>query len=157
MTRRLWRRRTILTGAVVVALSVGIVFASIPFLPYTPPPHSSITTTKSYEISGGNQSRPGFSALTVSGISSGQTFWVGVTVTKGAASFCVLSSLSYQDWVSAYDLPGSALDRLTGCILGPTQQVYQDILKFQPPYSGTWAVLALNSNPAGITVDFGPA
>ena len=157
MARRLWTRRTILIGVVVIALTVGIVFPSIPFLPYSPPPHFSITTTRSYEISGGNQSRPGFSALTISGISSGQAFWVGVTATKGTASFCVLSSLSYQDWVSAYDQPGSALDRLTGCILGPTQQVYQDILKFQLPYSGTWAVLALNSNPGGITVDFGPA
>jgi len=124
MARRLWTRRTILIGVVVIALTVGIVFPSIPFLPYSPPPHFSITTTRSYEISGGNQSRPGFSALTISGISSGQAFWVGVTATKGTASFCVLSSLSYQDWVSAYDQPGSALDRLTGCILGPTQQVY---------------------------------
>src|SRR5207249_6328461 len=157
MARRLWTRRTILIGVVVIALTVGIVFPSIPFLPYSPPPHFSITTTRSYEISGGNQSRPGFSALTISGISSGQAFWVGVTVTNGPASFCVLSSLSYQDWVSAYNQPGSALDRLTGCILGPTQQVYQNTLKFQVPYSGTWVIMALNSNPQGITVDFGPA
>ncbi len=156
MARRFWRRRTILIGAVVVALSIGIVFSSIPFLPYTPPPHSSITTARSYEVGGGNQSRPGFNALTISGISNGQAFWVGVTVTNGTASFCVLSSLSYQYWVSAYYQPGPALDRLAGCVLGPTQQVYQDTLKFQPPYSGTWAIMALNTSPTGITVNFGP-
>ncbi|TMI37746.1 hypothetical protein E6H26_02455 [Candidatus Bathyarchaeota archaeon] len=157
MARRFWKRRTILFGAVVVALSIGVVFTSVPFLPNTPPPHSSITTMRSYDIRGGNQSRPGYDTLTVSGISSSQAFWVGVTVMNGPASFCVLSSLSYQDWVSAYNQPGSALDRLTGCILGPTQQVYQNTLKFQVPYSGTWVIMALNSNPQGITVDFGPA
>src|SRR5205809_894900 len=153
MARRFWKLRTILFGAVVVALSIGVVLTSVPFLPNTPPPHSSITTMRSYDIRGGNQSRPGYDTLTVSGISSSQAFWVGVTVTNGPASFCVLSSLPYQDCVSAYNQPGSALDRLSSCILGPTQPAYHDTLKSQVTSSGTCVTISARIAPQPIAVD----
>jgi hypothetical protein len=153
-----WKRRNLLIGLAIVALSIGIVFASIPFLPSPPIPHSSIGSTSTTGVKGGSQYRPGFYALKISGLSANQNFWVGVKVTNGTASFCVMPYQPYYNWVQSYNTSSYSPLTQTSCTgLGPTPQETQDTLKFAPSSSGTWVVVALNVSSTPITVDFLPA
>ena len=151
MSKRFFRRRTVLIGAAIVALSIGIVFASIPFLPATPVPHNSITTPSSIMVGAGTPSRPMFNKTILPPLAANQNFWLGVEVTGGSSSFCVINSQSYNNWVNAYY---SSYYPISGCLLGPTPQESQDTLKFVPPGSGPWVVVALNSDSSPVTVSF---
>src|SRR5436853_3989474 len=93
MARRFLRRRTIVIAAIIVALSVGIVFASIPYLPH--PPARTIQTPVTHTIRGGSEMYPGVYSLTLRGVSSTDNFAIGVNVTNGMASFCVMSDYSF--------------------------------------------------------------
>jgi len=157
MPRRFLKRRTLVIAAITVALSIGIVFASVAYLPHSIAPHGSIRGPLSHSVSGGNQTHPGFFALSLPGISNGESFALGVTVTGGIASFCVLQELTYQNWVSSYSTtpnPGNTFPA-SACIL--QEQTTQSILSFLPTSSGTWDVAALNTSPQNVTVTFSPA
>ncbi len=150
MARR-WKRRSILIGAIIVALSVGIVFASLPYLQAPTPPHGSVASTLSHTVGPGSQSQPGFFGLQIPDVTASESFYVNVTITGGTASFCVLDYQQYANWISA-----GASNAPSDCTLGPTGQISQDILKFSLT-PGTWVVVALNSGASEITVYFSPA
>ena len=157
MAGKFLRLRTLIIAAAIVALSVGIVFASVPYLPHSIAPHGSIRVPVSHSVSRGNQTYPGFFALSLPGISNSESFALGVTVTGGIASFCVLQELTYQNWVSSYSTvsnPGNTFPA-SACIL--REQTTQSVLSFLPTTSGTWDVAALNTSLQPITVLFSPA
>ena len=156
MSRRPWRRRSIITGAVIVALSVGIVFASLPYLQPPMTAHASISSTLSHLVDPGSSSHVGFYGLKLPNITNSETFYVGVNVINGTASFCVLAYQPYFNWAIAYNTPQSYSFPSGSCIFGPTQQISQDTLKFAIT-PGTWVVAALNTGPLQLTVSFSPA
>src|SRR5438552_16546355 len=83
---RVWRRRGFIIGAAIVVISIGIVFASIPFLPRT---HVSIISSASHSVHGGSQTYPGLYALTIPGVLNNQNLAVGAVVINATANFCV--------------------------------------------------------------------
>src|SRR5437667_9702146 len=88
---RVWRRRGFIIGAAIVVISIGIVFASIPFLPRT---HVSITSSASHSVHGGSQSYPRLYALKIPGVLNNQNLAVVVVVINGTANFCVVEDYS---------------------------------------------------------------
>ena len=150
MSRRSWRRRTLIIGVAIVALSVGIVFASIPYLPHS---HNSITISQSYVVTAGNPTNPGFHALLLSGISSGENFAVGVAANE-TVTFCVIQDSAYENWAGSPN-PSWAAFPWNDCIL--QEQTAQSTLSFTATSQGTWDVAALNTNPRSVTVEFSPA
>jgi hypothetical protein len=156
MTRRNWRRRSIIIGAVIVALSVGIVFASLPYLQPPTTPHASIGSTLSHVVDPGSSSHVGFYGLKLPNITNSEGFYVGVNVFNGTASFCVIDYQTYENWAFSYKAPQWPAFPSGSCIFGPTQETSQDTLKFSLT-PGTWVVAALNSGPNQLTVSFSPA
>ena len=156
MARR-WRRRTIVIGAVIVALSIGIVFASLPYLQPPNTAHGSITGTLSHAVGPADSSgHVGFYGLKLPNITTTESFFVGVNVTNGSASFCVLQYQQYENWAFAYNAPQWPTFPSGNCIFGPTQQISQDTLKFSLT-PGTWVVAALNNSPSMLTISFSAA
>lgn len=152
MARRFPRRRTLIIGAVIVALSVGIVFASIPYLPHPPP--RTIQTPVTHSIRGGSQQYPGVYSLTLRGVSSSDNFAIGVSVSNGMATFCVMPESNFINWTfnnSSGGIPFS----FDSCILNV--QTAQTTLRFTPTSQGNWDVVAVNTDPQTITVDYTPA
>jgi hypothetical protein len=150
MARRFLRRRTLVIGAIIVVLSVGIVFASIPYLPH---PHNSIVVPQSYTVAGGSQTYPGFHALSLPGISNGENFAVGVTANE-TTSFCVIQDSPYESWAQGGS-PTWATFPWSDCIL--QELTAQGTLSFTANSSGAWDVATLNTNPTAVTVGFFPA
>jgi len=136
-------------AAIIVALSLGIVVASIPYIPR---PHGSLQAPETHDIRGGTETYPGVFALTLQGISAGASFVIGVTVTNGSATFCVIDQFAYLTW--AFNNQTMAYP-YSSCIL--RQDTSQDTLTFSPPTTGNWNVVAINTSPSGITVRFYPA
>ena len=153
MARRFLRRRTIVIPAIIVALSVGIVFASIPYLPHPPP--RTIQTPVTHSIRGGTQKNPGVYSLTLRGVSSSDNFAIGVNVTNGIASFCVMPETNFITWTVNNSTPGGFPFPFDSCILNV--QTAQTTLRFTPTSQGNWDVVAVNTNPQMITVDYTPA
>jgi hypothetical protein len=152
MARKFLRRRNLVFGAIIVALSVGIVFASIPYLPHPPP--RTIQTSVTHSIRGGSQKYPGVYSLTLRGVSSTDNFAIGVNVTNGMASFCVMPESNFISWTfnnSSGGIPFS----FDSCILNVLTA--QTTLRFTPTSQGNWDVVAVNTNPQTITVDYTPA
>ena len=115
MARRFPRRRTLIIGAVIVALSFGIVFASIPYLPHPPP--RTIQTPVTHDIRGGTQRNPGVYSLTLRGVSSSDNFAIGVSVTNGMASFCVMPETNFITWTfNNQSTPGGIPFSFDSCI-----------------------------------------
>jgi hypothetical protein len=153
MTRKFPKRRTIIIGAVIVALSVGIVFASIPYLPHPPP--RTIQTPVTHDIRGGTPNNPGVYSLTLRDVASTDNFAIGVRVTNGIATFCVMPESSFLNWVSANSTGGGIAFSFDSCILNV--QTVQTTLRFTPTSQGNWDVVAVNTNSKSITVDYTPA
>jgi len=154
MARRFPRRRTLIIGAVIVALSVGIVFASIPYLPHPPP--RTIQTPVTHDIRGGTQKNPGIYSLTLRGVSSNDNFAIGVSVTNGMASFCVMPETNFITWTfNNQSTVGGIPFSFDSCILN--LQTAQTTLRFTPTSQGNWDVVAVNTNSLMITVDYTPA
>lgn len=151
MARRFWGRRSLVVVAAIVALSIGIVFASIPHSPHPP---ASITSPQSFTVNPGNSTYPGFHALLLPTVSNGESLAIGVTVTGGAANFCVIPDLPYEGWAFS-SRPAWATFPWNHCIL--QQQTAQGILTFTANSTGTWDVVSLNTNPTSIGVQFSPA
>jgi len=146
-------------AAITVALSIGIVFASIPYLPHPPGPHGTIQTPISRLVNSGNVTHPGYFALLLPGVSNNESFAVGVTVVGGTASFCVLQQPTYDNWKSSYSTysdPGNAFPS-SACIPQEQTGISHAVLSFNPPSSGNYDVAALNTNPQGVTVTYSPA
>jgi hypothetical protein len=154
MARRFPRRRTLIIGAVIVALSVGIVFASIPYLPHPPP--RTIQTPVTHDIRGGTQKNPGIYSLTLRGVSSSDNFAIGVSVTNGMATFCVMPETNFITWTINNSTPGGIPFSFDSCIPSAVQTA-QTTLRFTPTSQGNWDVVAVNTNSQMITVDYTPA
>jgi len=154
MARRFLRRRTIVIAAIIVALSVGIVFASIPYLPHPPP--RTIQTPVTHSIRGGTQQNPGVYSLTLRGVSSSDNFAIGVNVTNGIASFCVMPETNFITWTfNNQSTNGGIPFSFDSCILNV--QTAQTTLRFSPTSQGNWDVVAVNTASATIIVDYTPA
>jgi len=151
-----WRRRTIVIGAVIVTLSIGIVFASLPYLQPPSTVHGSISGTLSHTVGPADSSHIGFYGLRLPNITTTEGFFVGVSVTNGTASFCVIGYQQYENWAFAYNTLQSYPFPSANCIFGPTQQISQDTLKFSIT-PGTWVLAALNNSPSVLTVYFSAA
>lgn len=150
-----WRRRAFIIGAVIVAISVGIIFSSIPFLPRT---HVSISASTSHSVHAGTQSYPGVYALKIPGVLNNQNLDVQVSVVNGTANFCVIADSIVEPWiVSGNGTNGSGGSfPFTNCIV-QQQTTTQTTLQFTSTSQGTWDIVALNSDPNPITVVFNPA
>ena len=154
MARKFPRRRTIIIGAVIVALSVGIVFASIPYLPHPPP--RTIKTPVTHDIRGGTQKNPGIYSLTLRNVSSTDNFAIGVNVANGMATFCVMTDSNFFSWTFANQTTQGGIPfSFDRCILNV--QTVQTTLRFTPTSQGNWDVVAVNTNSQMITVDYTPA
>ena len=166
MPRRFPRRRIVIIAAIIVALSLGIVVASVPFLPH---PHGTLKAAETYNIGGATQNSPGGYGIQLTGLPNSNSFAVGVTVTDGNATFCVTPLSTYINWqlqekfsMNTTQFP---LSSQTCIIFASTtshtnvnyESTDNDIITFTPPTSGDWAVVALNYNPSPITVIFSPA
>lgn len=149
------RRRVFIIGAVIVAVSVGIIFSSIPFLPRT---HVSISASTSHSVHAGTQSYPGVYALKIPGVLNNQNLDVQVSVVNGTANFCVIADSIVEPWiVSGNGTNGSGGSfPFTNCIV-QQQTTTQTTLQFTSTSQGTWDIVALNSDPNPITVVFNPA
>jgi hypothetical protein len=153
MGRRFPRRRTLVIATIIVALSVGIVFASIPYLPHPPP--RTIQTPVTHDIRGGSRNNPGVYSLTIRGVSSSDNFAIGVSVANGNATFCVMPESNFLNWVVANQTRGGIAFSFDSCILNV--QTAQTTLRFTPTSQGNWDVVAVNTSPQMITVDYAPA
>lgn len=153
---RFWNRRHLLFASIIVALSIGIVFASIPYLPSTPAPHGHLTTTQNVPVPGGSPTQPGVNQLQLPGLATSEDFYVGVTVSNGTASFCVIKDQPYISWLSQTP-PRTAFPSVDCIGNTPTQETTQDVLMFLTTSPGTWFVVAFNASPSAITVHFSPA
>jgi hypothetical protein len=156
MSRRPWRRRSVIIAAIIVALSIGIVFGSLPYLQPPMTAHASISSTLSHLVDPGTSSHIGFYGLKLPNITNSESFYVGVSVINGTASFCVIDYQKYENWAFSYKAPQWPAFPSSSCIFGPTQETSQDTLKFSVT-PGTWVVAALNSGPYQLTVSFSPA
>ena len=154
MAGKFLRLRTLIIAAAIVALSVGIVFASIPYLPHPPPRTLQIPVTHS--IRGGTQNNPGVFSLTLPGVSSSDNFAIGVTVTNGIATICVMPESNFIIWTSRNQSTyGGIPFSFDSCIL--SVMTAQTTLRFTPTSQGNWDVVAVNTNSQTITVDYTPA
>jgi hypothetical protein len=152
--RNFLRRRTLIIAALTVALSVGIVFASVPYLPHSVPPHSSITSPLTQNIRGGNQTYPGHAELNLPGLSNNESFAVRVNVTNGTATFCAILASTFQAWAFSGN-PSANTFPSTSCVI--EVQTAQDTLTFLPKIQGSWDIAALNYSPTELTVLYSPA
>ena len=153
------KRRTLVIAAITVALSIGIVFASIPYLPHSIAPHGTIRAPVSRTVIGGNRTHPGFASLYLAGVSNNESFAVAVTVVGGSADFCAIADPAYQNWVSSYFAtsdPGGTFPS-SSCVPQEEVGIVQSVISWSPTGSGTWDVAALNTSPQNVTVTFSPA
>ncbi len=152
MARRFLRRRTLVIASIIVALSVGIVFASIPYLPR--PPARTIQAPITHDIRGGSQNNPGVFSVLLQGVSNNDNFAIGVNVINGIATFCVMPESNYLSWFFRNSTGGIPFS-FDSCILN--QQTSQTTLRFTPNGQGNWDLIAVNTNSQMITVDYTPA
>ena len=150
MVKRPWRRRSLIIGAAIVVLSIGIVFASIPYLPHA---HNSIAIPQSYTVIGGSSTYPGYHALLLSGISNGENFAVAVMGNE-TGTFCVIQDSPYESW-ALNTSPAWAAFPWSDCIL--RQVTAHGTLTFTATSQGVWDIATLNTNPAAMAVEFSPA
>ena len=153
MARRFPKRRKIIIGSIIVALALGIVFVSIPYLPHPPP--RTIQTPVTHDIRGGSQRYPGIYSLTLRNVSSSDNFAIGVSVTNGNATFCVMPEGNFISWTINNQTQGGIPFSFDSCIL--KVQTAQTTLRFTITSNGNWDVVAVNIYPQMITVDYTPA
>lgn len=154
MARKFPKRRKVITGAVIVALAIGIVFVSIPYLPHPPP--RTIQTPVTHDIRGGTQKNPGIYSLTLRNVSSTDNFAIGANVANGMATFCVMPESNFISWTFNNQTTSGGIPFVyDSCILNV--QTAQTTLRFTPTSRGNWDVVAVNTNAQMITVDYTPA
>jgi hypothetical protein len=153
MAGRFRRPRIIIISAIIVALSVGIVFSALPLLQHPIAPHGSLTTPVTQTVGPGDSTYPGHSALRLPALPITESFVVALSVTNGNATFCVIDSSNYTSWSSA-NFAFSSLQS-GSCILYETTA--QDTITFTPTIAGDWYIVALNTSQKTLTVLFSPA
>lgn len=156
LARRFRNRRSVLIGAIIVALSIGLVFSILPYLQPPPPTAQSISQTYVHTVGSQTPNGPGNFGLTIPNIPVKEPFTVNVTVVGGMAQFCVLASQTYTSWAEAYNQSSAGPFPSSQCIFGPTSEMSQGILNFGLT-PGTWDIVALNYGPSAITVYYSPA
>ncbi len=153
MAGRFRRPRTIVIAGIIVVLSVGLVFATLPLLQHPVSQHGSLTTPVTQTVGPGDSTNPGHSALKLPGLPTSESFVVAVAVTNGNAAFCVLDDSNYTSWASGNfafsSLPSGS------CVLYETTA--QDTITFIPSRAGDWFIVALNTSQKTLTVLFSPA
>ena len=166
MPRRFPRRRIVIIASIIVALSLGIVVASVPFLPH---PHGTLKAAETHNLGSANGNSPGGYGLQLSGLPNSNSFAVGVTVTNGNATLCVTQLSTYVTWklddqfsmnTTLFPLSNStciSYASTTGHANVNYESTDNDVITFTPPTSGDWAVVALNYNTFPVTVIFSPA
>ena len=157
MAKSFFRRRIILIAIATVALSVGIVFGSIPYLPQTNVPHGSLTQKQTLAVIGGDPSNPGVNQLELPNLVSTESFFVEVNATGGTPVFCVIRDTPFFQW---FDQPSSSRGPFpTQFCIGntPTQPTSSTIIKFLPPNQGTYFVVAINTSSSSLLVSYLPA
>lgn len=156
MAKSFWRRHILIIAIIVVALSVGIVFGSIPYLPVANVPHRSLTKIQTVVVGSGDQSQPGVNELLLPGLVTTESFYVGVNVTGGSAIFCAIRDTPFYNWL--YTPTPRGPFPMNFCIGNtPTQQTSGAIIEFLPPNQGSYFVVALNTASSTISVSFLPA
>jgi hypothetical protein len=153
MGGRFRRPRTIVVAGIIVVLSVGLVFATLPLLQHPISPHGSLTMPVTQTVLPGDSTNPGHNTLKLPGLPTSESFVVAVAVTNGNATFCVLDDSNYMSWALS-NFAFSSFP-LKSCILyGPTAQ---DTITFIPSSAGDWFIVALNTSQKTLTVLFSPA
>ncbi len=153
MAGRLRKPRIIVISVIIVVLSVGFVFATLPLLQRPVSPHASLTTPNTQTVGPGNSTDPGHAQLRVPQLSTNENFVLAVSVPNGNATFCILDAANYFTW-SAGNFKPSALPS-NSCVV--YEQTAQDTLTFVPSTSGDWYIVALNTSQKTLTVTFSPA
>ena len=97
---------------------------------------------------------PGVYSLTLRGVSSTDNFAIGVSVTNGMASFCVMPESNFIAW-TFNDSTGGIPFSFDSCILDV--QTAQTALRFTPTSQDNWDVVAINTSSATIIVEYTPA
>ena len=153
MAGRVRKPRTIVIALIIVVLSVGIVFATLPFLQHPVSQHGSLTTPVTQTIGPGDSTNPGHAELRLPGLRTNESFVLAVSVTNGNAAFCAIDNFHYSSWASS----GFAYNAFqqSNCIL--YEQTAHDILTFFPTTAGDWFLVAFNVSQATLTVVFSPA
>src|SRR5690349_9969005 len=94
MPTRFWRVKTLIIAAGTVALSISLVFATIGYLPHSNPQHNSITSPVRQTVLAQN------SSYVLIPLTTTENFAVGVNVTGGSATFCIIKQTDYQTWMT---------------------------------------------------------
>ena len=153
MAGRFRRPRTIIIAGIIVVLSVGLVFATLPLLQHPVSGHGSLTTPVTQNVGPGSSSNPGHATLKLPALPTTESFVVAVSVTNGNATFCVLDNSHYMSWASGNfafsSFPSGS------CIFYETTA--QDTMTFVPSIAGDWFIVSLNTTPKTLTVLYSPA
>lgn len=153
MAGRFRRPRIIVIAVIIVVLSVGIVFATLPLLQHPVAPHASLTTPVTQTIAAGDSNNPGHTSLTLPGLVTSESFVFAVSVVNGNATFCVLNKSNYFAWAASNFAPGSLPSG--SCIVYETTA--SDTITFVPPTAGDWYIVALNTTQQTLKVTYSPA
>jgi hypothetical protein len=109
-----------------------------------------------HAVKGGSQNNPGVYSLTLRGVSNTENFAIGVTVSNGIATFCVMRESSFFNWVINNGTSSlGAPFPYDSCLL--KQETAQSTLTFTPTSTGNWDVVAVNTGAETITVQYNPA
>ena len=139
----------------VAVFSVLYVVQSV-FFPHT----YTISSTSTHTVFGGNYTYPGFYSLELTDLKQGDTWEIKVSVTGGTVgtTFCVLSDGPYETWASSYYFTkGPGLTFPWDQCVDSSGSTLQATLTFKVPSSGTWDIVAINTNPNIVTVTYSPA
>jgi hypothetical protein len=153
MAGRFRRPRIVIISAIIVVLSVGIVFATLPLLQRPVGPHASLAAPNTQTLGPGTSTNPGHVQLKLPQLPTSESFVLAVSVPNGNATFCILDASNYSSWFSTNFSPSSLPPN--SCVVYETTA--QDTLTFVPSKAGDWYIVALNTTQQTLTVTFSPA
>lgn len=153
MPTKFWRIKTLVIAIVIVALSISLVFATIGYLPHPNPQHNSITSPVRQTVPMESGNVPGSTYVLIP-LTTTENFAVGVNVTGGSATFCIIKEPGYQVWVQSQARSFGSFP-WSNCSLQETTA--KDTLNFTPTSTGNWDFVTLNTNPTAVEVEFTPA
>ena len=153
MVGRFRRPRIIIISMIIVVLSIGIVFATLPLLQHPVAPHGSLTSPVTQTIGPGGSNNPGYTRLRLPGLPTNENFVFAVSVMNGNATFCVLNKSNYFAWAAGNFAPSSLPSG--SCIV--YESTASDTITFVPPTAGDWYIVGLNTTQQTLTVTFSPA
>jgi len=148
------RRRKLIVASIIIALAIGLIIVSVPYLPQPTP--GTLSRIQDGSVLAGSSADPGFLAFQIPSLPASHKFILQVNTTA-LADFCVMSDTQYHTWLSTKSTSNyGPYFPWSECLsrAGPTAQT---TISFTPPSSGTWDVIVLNSNPSPMNVTFSPA